>query len=247
MTATTIKKLKDGLCNILPYADGPAPSDIFIRQQWEMAGAHAMIANGLISVYEQASSIQKAQAVDFVGYALQWVAAVTHHHDWEETIYYPLYAPKFETSQMVAEHASFTEGLHLMETYLISCLPRGTKWGYGVITQNEQLETYDSTKLLSIIGSFAEPLVQHLQKELEYLDPAKIKASGLTEDEVRHIDSVSEKHMTSMSPFTFLTYVVLATPKSSGFPPAPWFVKNVLVPYVFYWYGRAWWKFAPKN
>lgn len=34
-------------------------------------------------------------------------------------------------------------------------------------------------------------------------------------------------------PTTFLAYTVLVTPDWSGFPPAPGFVKSLLVPYVF--------------
>lgn len=35
-------------------------------------------------------------------------------------------------------------------------------------------------------------------QEITYLEPEKIKASGLTEEEVKHIASVSDKHMLSM-------------------------------------------------
>lgn len=37
-----------------------------------------------------------------------------------------------------------------------------------------------------------------LIQEITYLEPAKTRASGLTEAEVRHIASVSEKHMKTM-------------------------------------------------
>ena len=33
-------------------ARGPLPTDIYEAQYWEMAGAHAMLMNGLLNVYK---------------------------------------------------------------------------------------------------------------------------------------------------------------------------------------------------
>ena len=91
-------------------------------------------------------------------------------------------------------------------------------------------------------------------QEIGYIEPEKIRASGLTEAEMKHISDTSNKHMLNMvggiivltfrsfilvvfcfcqPPTTFLSYTVLITPKYSQFPPAPGFVKSFLVPYVF--------------
>ncbi|PCH42152.1 hypothetical protein WOLCODRAFT_137733 [Wolfiporia cocos MD-104 SS10] len=212
-----------------------------------MAGAHAMLMNGLLNVYQQATGVPKNKESDFVGYALQWVAALEHHHDWEENIYYPLFNPKFNTSSIVAEHATFTDGMHRFEEYLTSCLPAGAKWGYGKVVGPHEQQPYDGEKLRSLVDAFVHPLTTHFMQEITYLEPAKIRASGLTESEVKHIAAVSDKHMMEMPPFTFLIYTILHTPPSSGFPPAPGFVKNVLAPYVFYVPNRRYWRFAPKK
>lgn len=37
-------------------AGGPVPKDIYEAQHWEMAGAHACLMNGLLSVYEVGGS-----------------------------------------------------------------------------------------------------------------------------------------------------------------------------------------------
>jgi len=86
----------------------------------------------------------------------------------------------------------------------------------------------------------------HLLQEVLYLDPAKIRESGLTKEEIMHIASVTEQHMKSMPPSTFLIYTILHTPKGSAFPPVPAFVRSLLAPYVFYWPNRRLWQFAPK-
>ncbi|KAF8239042.1 hypothetical protein L208DRAFT_1386911 [Tricholoma matsutake] len=227
-------------------ARGPQPKDIYEAQQWEMAGAHACIMNGLLNIYEKANTVQASEAQNFVEYALLWYAAIDHHHTWEEKIYYPLFNPKFSTDFIVAEHETFHAGVESLKEYLISCLPAGAKWGYGNTVGPHKQETFEGNKLCSLIDAFVNELSTHLIQEITYLEPAKTRASGLTEAEVRHIASVSEKHMKTMPPFTFLTYLILHTPKVSEFPPVPGFVKNVLAPYIFYQPNRKLWKFAPK-
>lgn len=44
--------LRESLDTIKKSASGGQPSDPFQAQYWEMAGAHALLINGLLSVYE---------------------------------------------------------------------------------------------------------------------------------------------------------------------------------------------------
>ncbi|KAG5730862.1 hypothetical protein E4T56_gene6652, partial [Termitomyces sp. T112] len=77
--------------------------------------------------------------------------------------------------------------------------------------------------------------------------PAALRASGLTEAEVNHIAEVSEKHMKSMPPTTFLVYTIMHAPKASFFPPVPGVVRNMLAPYIFSIANRKLWQFAPDR
>ncbi|KAJ3557532.1 hypothetical protein NM688_g1426 [Phlebia brevispora] len=238
--------LRQALEALQRLAAGPQPNDIYDAQRWEMAGAHALLVNGLLSVYEQATSVPSEKHRDFALYALLWCATMDHHHEWEDTLYYPMFEPKFDTSHIVAEHKTFHAGAVAFEEYLVSTLPAGTQYGFGKSTPAHEQATYDGTKVQTLIEMFAEPLVQHLMQELTYLDPDKVRASGLTEAEMRNIADTSNKHMMSMPATTFLTYTVLVTPKWSEFPPAPTFVKRVLVPFVFSWPNRHLWQFVPR-
>ena len=90
--------LRKALATFEPAASGPVPKDIYKAQHWEMAGAHACLMNGLLSVYEvgpksflrrhsnsysiqQATTIPKEKEQDFIGYALLWCATLDHHHE----------------------------------------------------------------------------------------------------------------------------------------------------------------------
>lgn len=50
MSATPV--LRKALDTLRGPAGGAQPKDIFQAQYWEMAGAHALLLNGLLSVYE---------------------------------------------------------------------------------------------------------------------------------------------------------------------------------------------------
>lgn len=49
---STVQVLQRALTAFETPAAGPCPKDIFEEPHWEMAGAHACVANGLLSVYE---------------------------------------------------------------------------------------------------------------------------------------------------------------------------------------------------
>ncbi|KAG6910787.1 hypothetical protein DXG01_007675 [Tephrocybe rancida] len=173
---------------------GPQPKDIYTVQQWEMAGAHATLLNALLNVYEKSASIPAKKAQAFVEYALQWVAALDYHHDWEEKVYYPLFAPKYNTEAIIAEHGMFQAGVDALKAYLVSCLPPQTPWGYGQVTGAQEQQTFDGSHLQTLVDAFVSELTLHLTQELSYLEPGALRNSGLTEAEVKHIAKVSDKH-----------------------------------------------------
>lgn len=175
---------------------------------------------------------------------------------WEEDLYYPLFEPKFSTAFIVAEHEAFNADLEAFEDYLISCLPTGAKYGYGKRAAAHEQREFNGAHMCSLVDAFAGPLAIHvsespnptdlmlkaptislqLMREITYIEPEKIKASGLTKYEVKRIVIVSKKHTMSMVRYltgsvgpcdvrtamglmhgtqpasTFLTHVVLLTP-----------------------------------
>jgi hypothetical protein len=94
---STVKVIRSSLESFTNPSRGPQPKDIYEAQQWEMAGAHASIMNGLLSLYEvslafhslvlsiyefmqKADSVPAGEVQNFVEYGLQWYAAINHHH-----------------------------------------------------------------------------------------------------------------------------------------------------------------------
>ncbi|THH33342.1 hypothetical protein EUX98_g826 [Antrodiella citrinella] len=242
---TTLQVLKDSLQTCIQACPGPAPKDHYVAQHWAMAGAHSFLLNGLISIYEQAATILEKN-VDFVGYALQWTGAIHHHHHIEETVYFPMFNPKFDTSFAEAEHGTFTGNLEAFESYLVSCLPSGTKYGLGLVAKPHNQQTYDGAHVCALIDGFGDALCKHLLQEIGYMEPDKLRASGLTEQEIKAISTTSLKHSKALPLTTLVTYAVLLSPKEIQFPPFPPFLRYI-VPRVLAIPNRHYWQFAPKQ
>jgi len=157
-----VQVLQNSLETFSRASFGPVPSDIYEAQYWEMAGAHGCIIVGLLNIYEKSSTIEPKDLQDFQKYALQWVACLDHHHHWEETIYYPLFNPKFNTESIVAEHETFHAGFVKLKEYLISCLPPKAIWGYGeVVPEQHTQREFDAATFRGLVDGFVGELTAH--------------------------------------------------------------------------------------
>lgn len=142
---------------------------------------------------------------------------------WEEEFYFPMFSPKFDAAfgVIVEEHEAFSAGLSEMEEYLVSCLPQGAKYGFDKTAQAHEQHAYIGTKLCAIIDKFANELATHvslfilcihilpslhsqLVQEIDYLHPDKVRASGLTADEVKKAADLSLEHHKTLVRTLFL-------------------------------------------
>ncbi|KAH8092228.1 hypothetical protein BXZ70DRAFT_1010923 [Cristinia sonorae] len=246
--ADTLQTLKTALNTFLEVCHGPLPRDYYVAQHWGMAGAHAFLVNGLISIYEQATDIPAEKTDDFVGYALQWTAAMHHHHYTEETAFFPMLSPKFDSSFVKDEHETFIPQIEALQEYLVSCLPSDAPYGHDSFAGTHEQQEYVGTRVLALIDAFVEDLCKHLVHEVELMEPGKLRATGLTEVEMKAIADEMLRYSKSMPlrMTTLLTYATLLSPKETEFPPFPAFVRKYLVPHVLAFPHRRLWQFAPK-
>jgi len=64
---------------------------------------------------------------------------------------------------IVHEHDGFRREIHDMETYLVSCLPAGTKWGpYNDIVPAASSQMFDAQRLENIIEALVAAFVDHV-------------------------------------------------------------------------------------
>lgn len=62
---STAQTLRSSLETFAATSYGPQPKDIYVAQQWEMAGAHAMLMNGLLNIYEVNNTMFQAYYPSF--------------------------------------------------------------------------------------------------------------------------------------------------------------------------------------
>ncbi|KAG5638783.1 hypothetical protein H0H81_010204 [Sphagnurus paluster] len=198
---TTIEILRSSVETLKNASLGSIPKDLYVAQRWAMAGAHGMMMNGLLCVYEKSDTIPADKTQVFVEYALQWVAMLEEHHEWEDKHYYPLFAPKFKTEAIMAEHETFSPGVGRVKEYLVLCLPAGATWGYSQTVPRQpqrRQEKFDGAKLRTLIDGFVNELSTHLVKEIEDIGPEKLREAGLTQSELKRVSDETAKYMRSM-------------------------------------------------
>jgi len=247
MTAgKTLKQLDDALALLKPFHNCPPPKDEFASFQWSMAGAHGLILTGLKNFYVKAASIQPADRRDFILFVLFWVSLVEHHHKLEEDWFFDALNGSVKKTDIVEEHDGFRHQIHDLQTYLESCLPIGTNWGcYGEVVPTGLVQRdFDAKEFERVVEVLVDAFLQHFCDEIGYLDAARIRTT-LSYEDCRALAQRLDSYIISQAT-PFHVYSYLHRP-SYFFPPMPWFVKNILCPWVFYWANRNMWRFAPTT
>jgi hemerythrin-like domain-containing protein len=121
-----------------------------------MSLAHNGIIRGLNSIYLQAPHIpsNKADTRDFLTYCQCWCESMHHHHDAEESGFFPelerIAGVPGLMAQNVEQHRAFTPGFEAFQAYV-----KGKE--------------FSGEKVRELVGAFAEELVRHLHDEIETL------------------------------------------------------------------------------
>lgn len=125
-----------------------------------MALAHNGILRGLNSIYLQATAIPREErntTRDFLTYCQCWCESMHHHHDAEESTFFPdiesISGVPGLMERNIEQHRAFTPGFERFQEYAKTCPPG----------------EYDGGKIRALIDGFAEPLTRHLHDEIETL------------------------------------------------------------------------------
>jgi len=123
-----------------------------------MALAHNSFFRGLNAVYLQAPFIQLPKDVsDFLVYCQCWFEMVSHHHDAEESLFFPAIAA-YSRQESIMEgniegHKAFHDGLARFGEYVYASKP----------------DDYDGMELRKLIDVFAESFERHMRDEIKSL------------------------------------------------------------------------------
>jgi len=206
-----------------------------------------MFVESLQNIYRQAETIPPSEERNFAYFAYIALAMIHQHHHLEETSLFPSLEPEFKTD-VLDEHATFSQGIHDIEEYLKSVLgvEGGKLYGQIVPAPEKTRLPYDGAKLKRLLESFATPLFTHLNHEIDWLAPENIRASGVTIEKLQAAYRAEEEHVQNeLDPYSIHVHAMGHVPPYCQFPALPWFVKKILIPWVFWWKHRALWKFLP--
>ena len=132
-----------------------------------MANVHNMIIRGLNSILRQApyvadssSPAYNAQDVsDLLFYTKAWCSSLNHHHDTEESTFFPLVEKVTGVlglmDDLEVEHEEFHDGLVALKAY--------------VDNVSETPDIYCWATMRTMINFFAPALINHLHGEIDFL------------------------------------------------------------------------------
>lgn len=127
--------------------------------------------------------------------------------------------------QIKDEHSKFTQTIHDIQLYLVSCIPKGSKWGpHNNVVKEEKSQDFsaerfrDLVRVLVIDGTFVQHVrsffliefakhsltlastcsgffADQLSDEITYLDPARLRGHGLTHDDLVTANKNAEAYL----------------------------------------------------
>jgi len=202
----------------------------------EMAHAHNSMLRALNSIYLQCTALTSETDIsDLLIYCRMWKDWIHHHHEAEETLFFPAVeklpgTPAGAMQSNVEQHHAFEPGLQRFEEYVRGC--------------EEGNEKFSAEKLKAIVDSFGETLTDHLKDEI----PTLLRLEGVDSKALREAYGLFDKELRKGEKDALYPIVMGCSDKSfeggNTFPEAPFFV-----PYVIHYYFerkyKGSWRFNP--
>lgn len=203
----------------------PIPTDPRSLLHWNMVNVHQAFKLGLDNISKQLVSPPQSEKElrNFIGYCLAWCKSINSHHDSEEKIVFPLLNTKLDFSREAEQHQVIHAKLDTVDAYLSAALASRSPG-------NE----FSAPKLKQMLDELRGPLVAHLDEEVADILPGKLEV--FSDQELIDMDKALEKYVKANDdPFLVLPFMMghTTTETKAEWPPFPWLLKKILIPYVF--------------
>ncbi|KIO34542.1 hypothetical protein M407DRAFT_16517 [Tulasnella calospora MUT 4182] len=219
----------------IPIPDGDW-RDIFDTQAIKMALLHNAIIRGFNSLLYYSGKVQPGtkQLNSFLRYGLENCRFIHHHHDNEETMYFPFLESKMGEGRMssnVRGHEAFQKPFIAFEEHINVLLKDPSKWDVNTFCQG--------------IHAFMPPLREHLVEEIDTLKSSEV-AKYLKAEEIREFDKKFEEIIKAQLDFSKgpqLAYINGDGVNGAWFPPIPSFLV-FLIKYAMWWPHSDMWVYG---
>jgi len=210
------------------------PTDPYEALQYNMRNTHETYRLAYKTIIPHLDKPPLEDLDNFLGYIRAWASSIVGHHDSEEDVLFPFLNQKLDFSTEIEQHVIVAEGL----TGIIKFIDESV----------DNHSAFDATKLKGMMETLAGPLFEHLDQEVEDLAPEKLKVftteelSKAGKDLMVYIRAHSEKYIT-------LPFLRCHTPPELKeiWPPFPWIVKRIVVPWFLAPTHAGYWKYAPYS
>ncbi|KAI0763149.1 hypothetical protein BC629DRAFT_980508 [Irpex lacteus] len=202
--------------------------------QFDMTRAHSTHKLGYDRIVELLADPPMNDLANFLGYCSVWAAAILEHHDSEELIVFPFLNQKMDFSGEAEEH----KVIHDILEELISTINAA----------KDDHKKFKPADMIELMKKFRGPLFNHLDAEVQHISAEKFRVAGIDEAELAAMQKRMVDHAVATSdPWTTLPYMRGHTPPEykDTWPPLPWFLRKVAIPYVLARKHAGYWKYCP--
>ncbi|CAL1714138.1 unnamed protein product [Somion occarium] len=210
------------------------PRDTYDTLQWTMIHAHEGIKTGFDNILHLLENVPHDDLQNFLGYCLAWAQLFKEHHDGEEAVVFPFLNQKLDFSKEIEQH----KGIHAALATIIATIQLA----------QAQPARFDAEELKSQLISLRDPMIQHLDDEVADLDPENLKV--FSEDGIKKMlaDMIAWSKYNG-SPFLTLPFMRAHVPPEfkDHWPKMPWFLRKILIPWIFAFPHSGYWKYAPYS
>ncbi|KAF8240911.1 hypothetical protein L208DRAFT_1420317 [Tricholoma matsutake] len=213
-----------------------APADPFQLLHYNMVHTHDTFKRGCDIILSHLQAPPKDDLKNFLGYCGAWATAIEHHHDAEEAIVFPFLNTKMDFSGETEQHRVIHYSLEDLHTMIKEA--------------QTDLSKFDVEKMKMQMIALKEPLYTHLDEEVEHIPANKMKEAGFAEHEVVAMIADLGKYARSHGdPFVSIPYMCSHTPTDIKpfWPPIPWILRKLIVPYIFAKKHSGYWKYSPYD
>jgi len=208
------------------------PTDPYLSLQYNMANTHDLYKLAYKTILPHLDKPPLEDLDNFLGYCRAWASSIVGHHDSEEQVLFPFLSQKLDFSNELEQHRVVEEGLTGIIKYIDNSVADHA--------------SFDVAKFKDMMVTLGGPLFEHLDQEVEDLAPEKLQVFTAAEIDLAgrqlmvYIRAHSDKYIT-------LPFMRSHTPQElkEVWPPFPWVVKRVVVPWILAPNHAGYWKYAP--
>ncbi|KAG8927460.1 hypothetical protein FRC01_007472 [Tulasnella sp. 417] len=219
----------------IPIPDGDW-RDIFETQAIKMALLHNAIIRGFNSLLYYSGEVQPStkQLDSLLRYGQENCKLIHHHHENEETMYFPFLESKMGQGRMssnVRGHEAFHKPFAAFEEHLDAILKHPSQWDVNTFRQK--------------IHGFMPTLREHLIEEIDTLKSSEI-AKYINAEEFEEFEKKFEDAMKAQADFSKgpqLAYINGDGVNGAWFPPIPFFLV-FLIKYALWWPHSDMWAYG---